>query len=249
MKALVLAPQTAQWVHLLFEWLALAGGFQLYRWQRRRASQEGVLQGSSFSVVLGCILGAAIGNKLVFWIEYPHLWQSAAASLGAWAAGQSLVGGLLGGLLGVELAKKLARVRHSTGDGFILPLIAGTVIGRIGCFLAGLNDGTYGLPTDLPWGVDFGDGVARHPTQIYDMLFVLAWGGWLLRQRPRWAGQAGFAFKLYLAGYLAWRLLVDAIKPLPYDYGAGLSGIQLVCLLALLCYTPLIVQQARRVPA
>lgn len=243
MTAPLLSAGAAQLAHQLFEWLALATGVQLYRLQRRRAAQPGLLQPGSFAVVVGCILGAAIGNKLVFWIEMPHLWQSAAPDWRLVASGQSIVGGLLGGLLGVEIAKKLAGIRRSTGDQFILPLVAGTVVGRIGCFLAGLHDGTYGIPTALPWGVDFGDGIERHPTQLYDMLFVLALGALLWRGRAVLARSSGLAFKLYLAGYLAWRLLVDAIKPVPYAYLFGLSGIQIVCVLALACYLPFVFRQ------
>jgi prolipoprotein diacylglyceryltransferase len=239
----VLSAGTAQTVHLVFEWLALASGVQLYRWQRRRARQPAMLQPGSFAVVVGCILGAAIGNKLVFWIEMPHLWQGAVPGWRLLASGQSIVGGLLGGLLGVEIAKKLAGIRRSTGDQFILPLVAGTVIGRIGCLLAGLHDGTYGLPTSLPWGVDFGDGVHRHPAQVYDMLFVLAAGALLWHWRRPLARSSGLAFKLYLAAYLIWRLLVDGLKPVPYAYVFGLSGIQLVCALALACYLPFVLRQ------
>jgi prolipoprotein diacylglyceryltransferase len=239
----VLSEGAAQTTHLVFEWLALASGMQLYRWQRRRSNQPALLQPGSFAVVIGCILGAAIGNKLVFWIEMPHLWQSSAPDWRLIASGQSIVGGLLGGLLGVELAKKLAGIHRSTGDQFILPLVAGTVIGRIGCFLAGLHDGTYGLPTSLPWGVDFGDGIQRHPTQVYDMLFALAMGALLWRWRAPLSRSSGMAFKLYLASYLVWRLLVDGIKPVPYAYAFGWSGIQLVCALALVCYLPVVLRQ------
>jgi prolipoprotein diacylglyceryltransferase len=239
----LLSAGAAQTTHLVFEWLALAAGMQLYRWQRRRARQPALLQPGSFAVVVGCILGAAIGNKLVFWIEMPQLWQSAAADWRLIASGQSIVGGLLGGLLGVEIAKKLAGIDRSTGDQFILPLVAGTVIGRIGCLLAGLHDGTYGLPTSLPWGVDFGDGIDRHPTQVYDMLFALAMGALLWHWRAALSRSSGLAFKLYLASYLAWRLLVDAIKPVPYAYVFGWSGIQLVCALALVCYLPVVLKQ------
>lgn len=245
MKAPLLSAGAAQAVHSLFEWLALAVGVQLYRWQRRRAGQPPMLQSGSYAVVIGCILGAALGNKLVFWIEMPQLWRAAAPDWRLLASGQSIVGGLLGGLLGVEIAKKLAGIRRSTGDQFVLPLVAGTAIGRIGCFLAGLHDGTYGSATALPWGVDFGDGIARHPTQVYDILFVLATGALLWRWRAALAPCEGLAFKLYLAAYLTWRLLVDGIKPVPHAYAFGWSGIQLVCLLALACYLPLVLRQTR----
>ncbi|UOD33119.1 prolipoprotein diacylglyceryl transferase [Massilia violaceinigra] len=240
---LPLSPGAAHAVHLLFEWTAIAIGMQLYRRQRARSGAGGILSGSGYAVVIGCILGAAIGNKLVFWIEYPHLWAAHAGAISVWMSGTSIVGGLLGGLLGVEIAKKLTGQDQSTGDQFVLPLVVGIAVGRIGCFLAGLNDGTYGKATALPWGVDFGDGVARHPTQLYDILFVLAWGGLLLALRARWRDKPGLMFKLFLSGYLAWRLAVDAIKPLRYDYGAGLGGVQLVCLAALLCYLPLLARQ------
>jgi len=92
------------------------------------------------------------GVFAIFWLEFPYLWNIAFHDIGTWMSGQSIVGGLLGGLIGVELAKKLTGVNRSTGGDFVMPLMVGTVIGRIGCFLAGLNDGTYGNATTLPWG-------------------------------------------------------------------------------------------------
>jgi phosphatidylglycerol:prolipoprotein diacylglycerol transferase len=243
MKSIVLSVTAAHVTHLFFEWLAIAVGVQVYRWQRARSGRAGMLQGGHYGVLIGCILGAAIGNKLVFWLEFPHLWVSSWQDMGVWASGQSIVGGLLGGLIGVEATKKWQGITESTGDYFVLPLIAGTAIGRIGCFLAGLHDGTFGNPTGLPWGVDFGDAIPRHPTQLYDILFVLLFGAALLSMKDRWREKPGLLFKLYLSGYLVWRLVIDGIKPIPFDYGWGLSGIQVVCMLALLCYVPFVVKQ------
>ncbi|MGZ3254067.1 MAG: prolipoprotein diacylglyceryl transferase [Burkholderiaceae bacterium] len=243
MKTIVFSSTTAHLIHLFFEWCAIAVGVQVYRVQRRHNGQSGILAPGQYAVIIGCILGAAIGNKLVFWLEFPHLWQSASHDINIWMSGQSIVGGLLGGLIGVEIAKKLTCFTQSTGDNFVLPLMVGTVLGRIGCFLAGLHDGTYGNPTQLPWGVDFGDGITRHPTQLYDMIFVLVCGGGLLLLKNHWKEKPGLLFKFYLSGYLLWRLLVDGIKPVPYDYGAGLSGIQITCLFALLFYSPFVMKQ------
>ncbi len=77
-------------------------------------------------------------------------------------------------MIGVEWVKRAIGARGSSGDAFALPLIVGIAIGRIGCFLAGLGDHTYGNPTALPWGVDFGDGVPRHPTAVVAFLILLA---------------------------------------------------------------------------
>lgn len=231
--------------HPVFEALALFVGAQYYRILRRRAGAPGLLTGKDFGVVLGCVFGAALGNKLVFWAEFPHLlpryWDQPAVLL----AGQSMVGGLLGGLLGVELAKKLTGITRSTGDDFVFPVLLGLMIGRVGCFLAGLSDGTYGVATSLPWGIDFGDGVARHPTQLYEIVFAGLLWVWLRRLRPTLGQTPGLLFKLMLSAYLLWRLLVDILKPVPYEFPGGLSGIQIVCILALLIYLPLVVSNWR----
>jgi prolipoprotein diacylglyceryltransferase len=241
-----LTSEAARNIHLFFEWAGLAIGAQIYRVQRLRAGQGGFLAPGTFAIVLGCVLGAAIGNELVFWIEWPQLWQDYGHSMEGWLSGQSIVGALVGGLFGVWLAKLLSGIRQPTGDQFILPLIVGTVVGRFGCFLAGLNDTTFGLSTSMPWAIDFGDGIPRHPTQIYDMLFVTLWGGTLLRMRARLAPKPGLAFKLFVAGFLLWRALEERINFVPYEYVDGLSGIQLVCIVALIVYAPLLVHQWRQ---
>lgn len=236
-------PMPANLIHYLFEWGGILTGMQFYRHQKRKSGQGALLAPGSFAIVVGCILGAAIGNKLVFWIEVAHLIPQKIADPRNWFLGQSIVGGLLGGLLGVEAAKKVIGQRESTGDLFVFPLILGTIVGRVGCFLAGLQDGTFGLPSSLPWAVDFGDGIARHPTQLYEILFLLFLWGLLASWRERLAAANGLLFKCYLAAYLLWRLLIDGLKPVPYAFPFGWSGIQWVCLLALLLYLPLLLRQ------
>jgi len=140
----------------------------------------------------------------------------------------------------------MSGVERSTGDAFVMPLIAGIVIGRIGCFLAGLHDDTFGVATTLPWGVDFGDGVRRHPTQLYDIAFVLALGAVLVSVRHRLSLEPGLEFKLFLSGYLAWRLGVDTLKPVPFSYAGGLSGLQLLATVFLVAYMPRVARQMRR---
>jgi prolipoprotein diacylglyceryltransferase len=151
---------------------------------------------------------------------------------------------------GVEIVKKIVGLRERTGDLFVLPLALGMGIGRIGCFLTGLSDHTYGIATSLPWGVDFGDGVRRHPTQLYEMVFLFVWGGilWMVWNRfgpvatPR-ADNAnpsrcdgaerrmrrGDLFRIFMVGYLAMRLAIEFIKPTWKPY-LGLSAIQLACI-------------------
>lgn len=233
-------------VHAVFEALGIFLGVRYYWVLRRAASGQGMLSGSNYAVLIGCLVGAAIGNKAVFWIEMPHLFADHGQGIGLLFSGQSMVGGLLGGLIGVEIAKLVSGHRQSTGDLFVFPVLLGIMVGRIGCFLAGLDDATYGMPTALPWGVDFGDGIPRHPTQLYEIAFAVAlWWG-LAKLKPRFAAQPGLLFKLLLASYLAWRFGVDFLKPVPYAYPLGLSGIQWVCAVALALYLPLVGRQWRQ---
>jgi phosphatidylglycerol:prolipoprotein diacylglycerol transferase len=96
--------------------------------------------------------------------------------------------------------------------------------------MAGLTDDTYGKPTQLPWGVDFGDGIARHPTQAYEILFVTALG-WSLHRLKSYAHRNGALFRYFMVAYLAWRVLVDFLKPKPLI--AGMNFIQWACVVGL----------------
>jgi prolipoprotein diacylglyceryltransferase len=160
-------------------------------------------------------------------------------------SGKTIVGGLVGGLITVELIKRYTRVRSSTGDLYAIPLALGIAVGRIGCFLTGLADNTYGDPTSLPWGINFGDGVSRHPTQLYEIVFLLGLTPMLyvilksVSTKPRTYLQAfacGDVFKLFMIGYLCFRFFCDFIKPYPKVF-LGLQGIQWACLIALLYYS------------
>lgn len=231
--------QTAHIVHFIFEWLGVLTGVQLYRWQKKRQSptaSSDFLSKDNFAVVVGCILGAGIFNKLLFVLEVPQAWQQHGVM--SLALGQTIVGGLIGGFFGVEIAKKIVGIKHSTGDMFVMPFCVGLIVGRIGCFLAGLHDGTFGVATSLPWGIDFGDGVVRHPTQLYDMLWCVTMLVIYHQYYPRWQAVSGLTFKVMFASYLAWRLLVDGIKPVPYPYLLGWSAIQWACAIVLVGYLP-----------
>lgn len=242
-------PAVAHTVHYVFEWMALATGFAVYRAGRLRRGEPGLSAPGSFVILICCLLGAGLGNKLAS-LANDHVpmrvilteWQP-------WLDGQSMVGALLGGWLGVEWGKRLAGRSDRTGDGYVVPILLGIAIGRVGCFLAGLHDGTYGLPTDLPWGVDFGDGLARHPTQLYEsMLALVAAVTWPRWRRPL-AHHPGLGFRVIMLGYLLWRVVIDTLKPVPHAYAFGLSGIQWICVAGILAILVGFARDRRRVPS
>ncbi len=221
--------QIAHWV---FESLSYFTGFRLYLHLRKR-SGDVVNTEQRWWVVAAAIAGAAIGSKALNWFVDPALFLRNWDNPYFLMSGKTVVGGLIGGLFAVEWTKRMIGVTERTGDLFAIPLCAGIAIGRIGCFLAGMEDDTYGIATTLPWGVDFGDGVSRHPAQIYEIGFLsmLALWLWRLSTRPH---RNGDLFKIFMAAYFAFRLGVEFIKPrVPI---AGLSAIQWACVAMLIYY-------------
>ncbi len=211
--------------HFVMEFLAYAIGFQVYLVLKRKF-RDVIAPAERWQVIAAAVFGAALGSRMLGWLEDPVLaWQAGLVG------GKTIVGALIGGWIAVEAAKARMGVRIRTGDLLAIPLAVGIAIGRVGCFLTGLPDQTYGTATTLPWGVDFGDGVRRHPTQLYEILFLVAlsfvlWRGMKMVSRSVW--QTGDVFRLFMISYALWRVGIDFLKPEPRVL--GLSLIQWVCL-------------------
>lgn len=158
--------------HHVFDLLAFFVGGQLF-WRGLRRAGNPLTRDQKWTLAAGAFVGAAAGAKLIVLLEDPAFTAAHWREPLFWINGKSIVGAILGAVLGVELAKRSVGVAWSTGDHWVVPLAVGLAVGRVGCFLSGLTDDAYGVPTTLPWGVDFGDG-PRHPTQLYEALFALA---------------------------------------------------------------------------
>ena len=206
------------------EFLAYAVAFQIYLVLKGKFGDV-IPSAVRWQVIAATAFGAAFGSRILAWLEDPGLaWQSGLTG------GKTIVGALVGGWIAVELVKSKLGIHVRTGDLFAIPLAVGVAVGRIGCFLTGLSDQTYGKPTALPWAIDFGDGVRRHPTQLYEivflmLLYILLWHGLEAVKASSW--QTGDVFRAFMIAYSLWRLVVDFLKPDPTLL--GLSAIQWTC--------------------
>jgi phosphatidylglycerol---prolipoprotein diacylglyceryl transferase len=218
--------------HFAFELLAYSVAFRLYLSARQRQG-DFLNERLRWSVVVASIVGAAVGSKVLYWLEDPFKTAAHWNDLTYLMGGKTIVGAILGGIIAVEWTKRRAGIRRRTGDLFAIPLAVGIAIGRIGCFFAGKADDTYGIPTLLPWGIDLGDGIPRHPVPLYEMGAMILLAVLLLRIKPP-RFQEGDRFRVFVLAYFAWRFAVDFLKP-GVRFG-GLTLLQWACVAALLWY-------------
>jgi phosphatidylglycerol:prolipoprotein diacylglycerol transferase len=174
------------------------------------------------AAAFGAVAGAYVAGSA-------NLWLSGTAGIA-----RSIEGALAGAIVAIEVVKWRAGVTGSTGLRLVAPLAAAIAVGRIGCFLAGLDDMTYGTPTSLPWGVDFGDTTPRHPVQLYESATMAAFFVgfvWLLRRRPGAVMGAVFrtGFYLFVGVYALQRFAWEFLKP----YGTVVGPFNLFHLLSL----------------
>ena len=219
--------------HLFFELLAFFVAFRYFLYLRRR-QEDPIDTTGRLWIIVGAAAGALLGSRLLGTMENWPCFVSGGCEQGwlYYYANKTIVGGLLGGLFGVELTKKLIGVSQSSGDLFTYPILLGMIIGRIGCFLAGIEDGTHGIETTMPWGMDMGDGLSRHPAALYEILFLgILWIS-LRKIEHKWQLKNGDRFKLFMVAYLLFRFFIDFLKPV-YTFSFGLMSIQIACLLGL----------------
>lgn len=219
-------------VHFVCETLAYFLGYRYYVYLQKQ-KDDPISSENRLIIFIGAAFGALIGSHLVGVLENPTLLSH--FNLVYLMGNKTIVGGMLGGLIGVELTKKKIGVKVSSGDMMVYPLILAMIIGRTGCLLAGLEDGTFGIPSNLPWAINFGDGIRRHPTNLYEILFwIILWLSLqIIEKYKRFTD--GSKFKIFLSSYLIFRFLVEFIKP-DYFFSFGLSVIQLVCVGGILYY-------------
>lgn len=226
-------------VHLLFDiagYLTATATYLLLR--RRYGSRRSPLPAGFGLYYFVCASsGAIVGSVL---LGTANLWLSGVEG----SLGKSVLGALVGGIVAIEVMKHRYRIRGSTGGLLVPGLAFGIAVGRIGCFMAGLSDYTHGVPTTLPLGHDFGDGVLRHPVQLYEAAAMVLFGiAYLTALRRNPVTLLPWGFYAFTGFYAAQRLLWEFLKPYA-DIALALNLFQWLCL-ALLAYSIWLSRAAR----
>jgi len=152
-------------------------------------------------------------------------------------SGLTIYGAVLGAALGVWIFSKFSNFRFSYFADVLAPgIILAQVIGRVGCLLNGC---CYGTECSLPWGIIYTSpdslasiGVAVHPTQVYEIIYLLIMFSVLLILKGRLRPD-GSIFAIYLALYSVWRLGIDFMRE-GTAFLFGLHQAQVIAIIILL---------------
>src|SRR6267143_718856 len=230
--------------------LGLGVGIGLMCWEFRR---KGLDPAHGVWIGLIAVSSGVVGARLLFLIEEWDRFVVDPIGVTLSSGGLSFYGGLILAALAIYAYVRWNRIGFLVfGDAAAPGALLARGIGRIGCHLSG--DGDYGLPTTLPWGTDYSNGIyppsealARfpeltrgfpggvapdnlpmHPTGVYEFLLSALLFAVLWRYRSRMRLDGG-VFMLYLlaTGGLRFGLEFLALTP---RIALGLTEGQLISL-------------------
>ena len=213
---------------------------------RAELIRNGRDSGAAYDLILWAYVGGFVGARLLLvvtaWDDFQrdpfeHLFSG---------SGWVWQGGIIGGAVAVLWkARRLGLPFGEVAD-FAGPALAiGQAIGRLGCQLSG--DGDYGVPTDLPWGMSYPNGVVPttervHPTPIYEMIGCLLIFAWLWRRRAR-PHVPGSLFGEYLIATGVLRFAVEFVRRNP-SLALGLTIAQWLSLVSIALGAGLLLRRA-----
>lgn len=227
-------PLEIRWYGLLFA-SGLLLTFYLLQWifKREKYSLDH-LESLTLYLFVGLVVGARLGEVLFY--EPAYYFANPAEILKIWNGGLASHGAAIGLFLMYWLwcrKHKVKMGKYIDALGIGVPIAAGFV--RVGNFF---NSEIVGTFTNGEWGVIFnGEGVPRHPAQLYEAVINLVAFVVLLmlykksyKKRPR-----GFFISLYLLMYFGGRFFSEFFKDLhglpegfPLSTGQVLSLIPVV---------------------
>jgi prolipoprotein diacylglyceryl transferase len=188
------------------------------------------------------------------WTAMFRLWEGGLAIYGA------IIFGSIGAFIACQVDIKALKIQSagirflSFADALVPGLLAAQALGRWGNYF---NNELFGAPTDLPWGIlipsynesyplGLPEGLAFHPTFLYESLWSLLGIAVLLLAEKRYNLRWGRMFAAYLMWYSTGRFFIESIRLDPSDVFFGLRTNQISALVGILVGLALfMIQRAR----
>jgi prolipoprotein diacylglyceryl transferase len=234
--------------------IVAAGILTNYRLTKRGAEPGVVLDIVIWAVPLG-IVGARIFHVLTHPDDYFGAGDDPWAVLYVWEGGIAIFGSLIGGAVGAWIGCWFSGVRFWTFADAVAPaLLLAQAFGRFGNWF---NHELFGLPTNLPWGLEIEstnaayppglpDGTLFHPTFLYEIIWNLAGVALILFAERALRLQWGKVLGAYLVWYGLGRTVFESIRIDPSEVLFGLRSNVWAALLAVVVGLVIIVVQSRR---
>lgn len=206
----------------------------------RRLTKRGAEPGVVLDIALWAVPLGIIGARIYHVLTHPndYFYQGAnvwnplqpGAIWNIWEGGNAIYGSLIGGAIGVWIGCRMTGIRFwSFADALAPGLLVAQAAGRLGNWF---NHELFGMPTDLPWGLEIEssnvafpaglpDGTLFHPTFLYEIIWNLAGAALIILLERRLNLRWGKAFAIYLIWYGLGRSFFEAIRVDPSEMFLG----------------------------
>jgi phosphatidylglycerol:prolipoprotein diacylglycerol transferase len=163
-------------------------------------------------------------------------------------SGLTIYGAILGAAIGVWVYSRFNDLNFAYMADIITPgILLAQAIGRVGCLLNGC---CYGTESEVFCSIVYSNpesfgpiGNAVHPTQVYEIIFLLLTFVSIYRLQHRLL-PLGSLFAVYLSFYAVWRFAIGFVRENTI-FALGLEQSQLISVIVLVITVPWIIKNTR----
>ena len=213
-----------RWYGLLFAFAFLCGYFILTGFLIKEKVSLQIRDSLLTYMFLGTVIGARLGHCLFYEPGYylHHPWDI----LKIWEGGLSSHGAAIGILTALYIYSRQYKTSHFwILDRMVILITLGGAFIRTGNLM---NSEIVGKASNAPWAFVFtrlGDGIPRHPTQIYEALFCLLIFTGLISYYYYKNGKPneGVIFSVFLIALFTVRFFIEFFKEVQVDFENSLA--------------------------
>ncbi|WP_295117849.1 prolipoprotein diacylglyceryl transferase [uncultured Leifsonia sp.] len=231
-------------------------------WTSRRLTKRGAEPGVILDILLWAVVLGIIGARLYHVFTHPTDYFYPGANLwnvfAIWEGGNAIFGSLIGGAVGIWIACRISGLRFwSVADALAPALLLAQAIGRLGNYF---NQELFGLPTNLPWGlqIDAGnkaipvglpDNTLFQPLFLYEIIWNVIGVVVILFLERKFRLQWGKSLAVYLVWYGLGRSYLESIRIDPSEFSfLGIQSNVWAAFAAVVVGIVLFIVQSRRHP-